>query len=92
MRRAVVLAVTAPIMVLFGCSAPLHWTRTGVTQADFHRDSFECAKQSTATRRSFTPLFGYSERQVVNEELYRLCLQSKGYQRVVGGPWVGVHD
>jgi hypothetical protein len=28
----------------------------------------------------------------INEEMYRMCLQARGYQRVEGGAWVGVRD
>src|SRR5688572_26984101 len=72
------------IALLAGCAGRLHWTKTGATADDFNRDSYECAQQHS--RDSFTwrpPIAGGpSYGPEVNKDLYRACMQARGYQRV----------
>jgi hypothetical protein len=91
--RALASAVTVAVAV--GCaSSTLHWTKPGATRDDFNRDSYECAQQHS--RDTFTwrpPIAGGPEYgPAVNKDLYRACLQSRGYQRVEGGEWIGIRD
>ena len=44
MMRLVTLLVCA---ALAACSAPRHWSRAETTEAEFNRDSYECAREVT---------------------------------------------
>lgn len=65
-------------------NAPLCWLRS------------VCANEARQSWFEFRrgPLgFGPSgDEKGINEEMYRMCLQARGYQRVEGGAWVGVRD
>ena len=97
MKLSIVFLVLA-LLSLAGC-ATKHWTKPGVTAQDFHRDSFECAQQTLhSTETSMAPSFWFwsggstSSETKVSKELYRTCLQAKGYQLVQGGQWEGLRD
>jgi len=68
-----------PALLLVACAPEKHWTKPGGTYEQFGKDSYECATQTSA---------GGDFRK----DMYRACLQSRGYQRVPGGPWEGVRD
>ncbi len=86
-RCALIIAV----ILLTGC-ADKHWTKPGATAQGFSRDSYECAAQHREHHASFKPFEGYREGDSVNKDLYRACMQSRGYQRVEGGEWIGIRD
>ena len=56
-----------------------HWTKPGGTYEQFVKDSYDCAQQHTW------------EGDVV-KEMYRACLQGRGYRFERGGEWQGVRD
>jgi hypothetical protein len=70
----------------------LHWTKPGATAPDFARDSYACGQQHQEVSRSFAPFEGYQEGVNVNKQLYRACMQAKGYQRTDPDGWVGLRD
>jgi hypothetical protein len=74
-----------------GC-ADKHWTKAGATEADFNRDSYECARESAGWETTFDPFAGYSYGVRVNKDLYRPCMANRGYSRTEGGKWVGPRD
>ena len=78
------LAVIAMLVALTGCAAK-HWTKAGATEADFQRDSYQCALEAKqqVTRE---------DREAINKDLYRACMGVRGYRRVEGGTWEGFRD
>jgi hypothetical protein len=66
--------------VLLGCATD-HWSKAGATAEDFYRDSWECARQTT-----------YREGTKVNKDLYRACLNARGYSRNDPNGWKGLRD
>jgi hypothetical protein len=93
MRRPHLTAVLlCTVGLLSGCASK-HWAKTGVTAEDFGRDSYQCAQEA---RMGFVwggSAFGPSrDERMVNRDLYRGCVQARGYQHVEGGEWVGFRD
>ena len=67
-----IMAVTLAV-ALSGCR--YYWIKPGSTAEAFNADSQTCLQEA----RSATPA---TERYgVVNQDIYRSCLQSRGYQR-----------
>jgi hypothetical protein len=64
-------------VVVSGCAK--HWTKPGATNAEFSRDSYECAQ-------------AHQDGGEVRKNLYRACLQNRGYQHVQGGEFIGLRD
>jgi hypothetical protein len=91
MRRRLLPLLPIVLAAIGGC-AEKHWTKAGATEADFNRDSYECAKESVNWETNFDPFAGYSYGMRVNKDLYRLCMSNRGYSRVEGGKWVGPRD
>ena len=77
------------------CASPRGWVRAGATEADFNRDSYECAREATfASRRAgITGGSGFlHEEAKADKDLYRACMRARGYQLVEGGEWRGFRD
>lgn len=86
----------AAILVLTGC-ADKHWAKPGATAQEFNRDSYECAREARqSVARWGGGIVGMinqpKDDESVNKELYRACVQARGYERVQGGPWKGIRD
>jgi hypothetical protein len=82
-------------LLLTACSSSdKHWAKAGGTLEAFNADSYDCATKSSAREASFSWQIrpSYSDKMQVNKDMYRLCLQSRGYQRSDEGQWVGVRD
>lgn len=80
------------LVMSVGCGSPTaHWTKAGVTVADFERDSYECARQATFTSRRAGGGV-YREETQVNIDLYRGCLRARGYSRNDPNGWEGFRD
>jgi hypothetical protein len=75
--RAPVLAIAAAMLCTTGCGTLAYWTKPGATDADFYRDTRECAESATP-RREATPGV---EKIHVNKDLYRACMMERGYRR-----------
>jgi hypothetical protein len=74
------LCVVLPAAVLLtACTPDKHWSKAGTTYEQFGKDSYECATQ-TSSGGEF------------RKDMYRACLQGRGYQFVPGGEWGGVRD
>jgi hypothetical protein len=76
-RRAVLVLMVAASVLTGGCAR--HWTKPGGTYEQFARDSYDCAQQHTWEGE-------------VRKNLYRACLQGRGYLFERGGEWIGVRD
>jgi hypothetical protein len=74
-RRAMLGLTSAAVLtsLLGGCTA-FYWSKPGSTPEQFTRDSQECAKEAAPTPSS-------SRYGVVVEDVYRSCLQTRGYVR-----------
>jgi hypothetical protein len=77
MRQWLPLVWLLAVVGVSGCAK--HWTKPGATNAEFSRDSYECALQ-------------HSDGGEVRKNLYRACLQNHGYDRVIGGEFIGLRD
>jgi hypothetical protein len=85
-------SVTVALVVLAtvggaACASPQGWERAGATEADFNRDSYECARQATfASRRADTARGSGSLRDEPKtvKDLYRACMRARSYQLVDG--------
>jgi hypothetical protein len=75
-RGAVPLAMIAALLLtsLGGC-ARYYWSKPGSTEAEFARDSAECAKESAPNPTAAA--YGI----ILNERVYRACLTMRGYIR-----------
>jgi hypothetical protein len=79
--RHVTLVLLAGVLVA-GC-AQKHWTKPGATAEEFARDSEACGREA---RR------GVFIAPPVDKRKYRSCMTARGYERVVGGQWMGLRD
>ncbi len=84
MRVFGVIVVLIAAMFSTGCGAKFYWTRANTVDEQFHKDSYECAKES-------------SPKSGLNRKLYLTCLTARGYQRdkFVSPPtpsWRGASD
>ena len=82
-----VLVLTVIVLMLAGCGGGMKnlWVKSGATEQEFQRDSYECASTSTYTSRKAGLGGGagfYREKTDVNEDLYRACLRARGYSRI----------
>jgi len=79
---------------LAGCGGTLHWAKSGATTQDFQRDSYDCARGSQQNVFRFGgPIWMQpTDKDRVNRELYRSCMQAQGYERAEGGTWEGHRD
>ena len=93
MRHAMLLAFA---LVLTAC-ADKHWTRPGATYDSFMADSRNCAQDATMVYSASAGGSRYGFRYDgggprVDKDMYRACMQARGYRRVDGGEFVGVRD
>jgi hypothetical protein len=79
-RQWLPLAWVLSAVVVSGCASTKHWSKPGVTQAEFARDSFECATKSPGKDGS------------VSKDVYRACMQMFGYERRADGKFEGIGD
>jgi len=63
------------VLLAAGCSSS-YWTKPGVTDAEFYRDSHACAQEASPSRDA-----PGVERLKISEDLYRGCLLDRGYWR-----------
>ena len=89
--------LVAALLLVTACAGPRHhWMRPATTAQQFSRDSYECAHQARqSVFRAGPPGFMYggsAESRTVNKDLYRTCLQARGYERIEGGTFVGLRD
>jgi hypothetical protein len=81
------------LCALAACATPArHWTRPGTTEAEFHRDSFDCAKQSQRFELRTWPRMTAGGGTTTDKALYQSCMRGRGYELVEGGPWIGHRD
>jgi hypothetical protein len=69
-----------------------HWSRAATTEVEFHRDSFECGKQSQGFEVKTWPRMTAGGRTTIDKGLYRSCMRGRGYELVEGGSWIGHRD
>jgi hypothetical protein len=87
---ALVLAVAGS-----GCTPDRGWAKAGAAEADFSRDSYECARQATlASRRTANVDSPGAVRGGAknDKDLYRGCMRARGYELIEGGHWRGFRD
>jgi hypothetical protein len=78
------------LLAVAGCATTERgWTRPNTTEAEFNRDSYACAKETTSDTVRFKPFRGYHLAPEVDKDLYRACMRARGYQLVEGGAWRG---
>ena len=75
MRFLGVLVVLSAAMLSTGC-AKYYWTRADTVDAQFHTDSYVCAKDSSPG-----PGTAVKDVRKLNHQLYKACLNARGYQR-----------
>jgi hypothetical protein len=90
MRPRIAFLLLSVALALVSCAGPKRWAKPGATAEEFHRDSLDCARQYSARSAKFRPFEGYSDKVRIDDDLYRACLQARGYQRVEGGQWEGL--
>jgi hypothetical protein len=54
---------------LAACSAPRHWSRAGTTEAEFNRDSHECARESPGFKIKTWPAMTAGASSTVDKDL-----------------------
>lgn len=87
----------ALLAALVGGCAPTVWTKPGATEAEFHRDSYQCRQENTHTAvigygsgyGSVSGGTGYGEwsasqgtTRVTDWVMYARCMQARGWQQV----------
>ena len=74
-RRAILhIASTVVLISLLGGCTAFYWSKAGATPEQFTRDSQECAKEAAPTPSA-------SRYGVMVQDVYRGCLQTRGYVR-----------
>jgi hypothetical protein len=77
------------------CTSQRGWTKAGAIEADFNRDSYECAREATFSSRRAGITGGsgfFREESNTDRDLYRACMRARSYQLVEGGQWQGFRD
>jgi hypothetical protein len=91
------LVIVLAVAAVTGCAAQRHWAKPGVTEADFHRDSYTCAQATSRDTFEWRrgglgwgggPHYG----STVDKHMYRACIKAQGYQFVEDGQWQGFRD
>jgi hypothetical protein len=72
---ALLVLVAAVFVLVTGCGYRMYWTKPGASASAFTTDHLVCARHS-ATPMPTKPGYG-----VVNEKLYRACLEASGWSR-----------
>jgi hypothetical protein len=67
------MIILLALFIAAGC-ARYYWSRPGVTAEQFAKDSQECVRTASHTQGAATV-------GVIDEKIYRACLQSLGYTR-----------
>jgi hypothetical protein len=76
------------LLTVAGCATTERgWTRPNTTEAEFNRDSYECAREAVEWSVTAPRI-----ETKVNKDLYRACMRARGYQLVEGGAWRGFRD
>jgi hypothetical protein len=91
MRRA---ALAVVLVAIAGCAGQPYWAKTGTTEAEFTRDHRECAEGARASSSRIV-LGGragsFRDGPVVGQDLYRSCMEGRGYTRGISETgWRGV--
>jgi hypothetical protein len=91
------LSIAALVLVVSGsgCTTERGWTKAGAVEADFNRDSYECAREATSASRraAIVDGSGLIRGEVKSDkDLYRACMRARGYQLIDGGHWRGFRD
>ena len=85
--------VALAALVAAGCGPTMHWTRPNTTAQQFATDSYACARQTTrSTFNAFRAAMGAAYDQEVDKDLYRACLNARGYTRTDPNGWEGFRD
>lgn len=93
--RAIRLFLLLPsVVALAGCGSTLHWTKPGVTEAEFNRDSLECAKESRSETFQWKPPIAGGPRYgpELDKDMYRACMRARSYSRNDPNGWRGFRD
>lgn len=78
MRLLILSFGLTSVLFMDGCSTTYHWTKPGATTQQSYKDSYECEKESVS-RSSVLAGGVYSNSEYVNQELWKSCLQARGY-------------
>ncbi len=73
-----VVVVAAFAVTLAGC-ARYYWSKSGATVEQFDRDNMECARETSANPTE-------AAHGMVNEKLYRACLEARNWVRKKESP------
>jgi len=60
---------------LFGCATPMVWEKSGVSQADFKRDRYECERDMRQSGYFGGGISGSINRR----EFFKSCMGARGY-------------
>jgi hypothetical protein len=93
--RSLAIAVLVLVVSGSGCTIERGWTKAGAAEADFNRDSYECAREATLASRRAAIVDGSSLSRgeaKSDKDLYRACMRARGYQLIDGGHWRGFRD
>jgi hypothetical protein len=92
--RSLSIAALVFVVAGSGCTTERGWAKAGAAEADFNRDSYECAREATfASRRTDVDGSGAVRGEVKSaKDLYRACMRARGYQLLDRGHWRGFHD
>lgn len=86
-----IMILAGVALVVFGaCASPRGWAKAGAVEADFNRDSYECAREATYSRARAGA--GSFREDAAGRDLYRACMRARGYELVEGGRWQGFRD
>jgi len=66
---------TLALTILFTGCAPMIWDKSGGTQAEYNRDSYECEKDARQSGYYGSGLSGALELK----EFFKRCMVSRGY-------------
>ncbi|MDH3315842.1 MAG: hypothetical protein OER43_08770 [Gammaproteobacteria bacterium] len=84
----------AAVLLLAGCALQQdgQWTRPDTTEAQWKKDNYECTREATyqpewfpypancwCDYRLVRPLYPGPTGPLVNQDLYEMCLEARGY-------------
>jgi hypothetical protein len=97
---------TLAVLLLSGCAAKQYaWTKPDLTQADFARDKYACVRDARSSASSAYLTGGYyvgntyipttggaSSGEIVNENIFKPCMEAKGYALTAAQPSAAVQE
>jgi hypothetical protein len=72
------IVVVTSLLLVGACASPTIWDKSGATQADFNKDSYECQKDAYAAGGAQYVGYG-ATRRTVNVPMYNNCMVAHGY-------------